>query len=72
MMTTTECVLMPNEDRVVKLLRERGASSLDDLPRLAGLDWVTVFSIIDRLSRAGSVVLKRNGADYRVSLEKGT
>lgn len=72
MMTTTGHAFMPNEDRVVQQLRECGASLLEDLPQLAGLDWVTVFSIIDRLSRAGSVVLRRSGADYRVSLEKGT
>jgi predicted transcriptional regulator len=62
---------MPNEDRVVERLRECGASSLEDLTRLPGMDWVTVFSIIDRLNRAGFVVLERNGSDYRVSLEKG-
>jgi hypothetical protein len=64
--------MMPNEDRIVQRLRECGASSLEDLTQLPGLDWVTVFSIIDRLNRAGFVVLKRNGTDYRVSLEKGT
>jgi predicted transcriptional regulator len=63
---------MPNEDRVMQRLRECGASSLEDLTRLPGLDWVTVFSIIDRLNRTGFVVLKRNGTDYHVSLEKGT
>jgi DNA-binding MarR family transcriptional regulator len=63
--------VMPNEDSVVQRLRECGASSLEDLTRLPGLDWVAVFAIIDRLSRAGFVVLERNGADYRVSLEKG-
>jgi DNA-binding MarR family transcriptional regulator len=62
---------MPNEDRVLERLRECGASSLEDLTRLPGMDWVTVFSIIDRLNRAGFVVLERNGSDYRVSLEKG-
>lgn len=63
---------MTSEDRVVQWLTERGASSLEDLTRLPGLDWVTVFSVVDRLNRAGLVVLKRTGADYRVSLEKGT
>ncbi|MEY4704285.1 MAG: hypothetical protein RL042_481 [Nitrospirota bacterium] len=64
--------IMSNEDRVVQRLRECGASSLEDLARLPGLEWVTAFSIVDRLSRAGFVVLERNGADYLVSLEKGT
>jgi DNA-binding MarR family transcriptional regulator len=72
MMITTDHAFMPNEDRIVTLLRECGASSFEDLIRLTGLDWVTAFSIIDRLSRAGLVVLRRHGADYRVSLEKGT
>jgi len=57
---------------VVQLLRERGASSFEELTRLPGLDWVTVFSVVDRLNRTGRVVLKQTGADYRVSLEKGT
>jgi hypothetical protein len=64
--------VMSNEDYVVQRLRECGESSLEDLARLPGLDWVAVFSIIDRLNRAGFVVLERNGADYLVSLEKGT
>jgi DNA-binding IclR family transcriptional regulator len=70
MMTTTDHAFMPNEDRIVTLLRESGARSLDDVSQLAGLDWVTAFSIIDRLSRAGSVVLRKHGADYRVSLQR--
>lgn len=72
MMTAIDHVMKPNEDCVVQRLRECGASSFEDLTRLPGLDWVTVFSVVDRLNRAGLVVLKRTGADYRVSLEKGT
>jgi hypothetical protein len=72
MMTTTDHACMPNEDRLVTLLREYGARSFDDLTQLAGLDWVTAFSIIDRLSRDGSVILRKQGTDYRVSVEKGT
>jgi hypothetical protein len=72
MATAIDRAALPNEDRVVQRLRECGVSSLEDLTRLPGLDWVTVFSIVDRLNRAGFVMLKKNGADYRVSLEKGT
>jgi hypothetical protein len=72
MATTIDHAVMLNEDWVVQRLRACGESSLEDLTRLPGQDWVTVFSIVDRLNRAGFVVLKRNGADYRVSLEKGT
>jgi predicted transcriptional regulator len=71
MATLHDCAVILNEDSVVQRLRECGASSFEDLTRLPGLDWVTVFSVVDRLNRAGLVVLKRTGADYRVSLEKG-
>ncbi|MDO8355747.1 MAG: hypothetical protein Q7U76_05090 [Nitrospirota bacterium] len=72
MATSIDRAVMSNEDCVVQRLRECGASSFEDLARLPGLDWVTVFSVVDRLNRAGLVVLERTGADYRVSLEKGT
>jgi len=72
MATAIDSAAIPNEDRVVQRLRECGASSLEDLTRLPGLDWVAVFSIVDRLNRTGLVVLKKNGTDYRVSLEKRT
>lgn len=72
MATSIDHAVMSNEDCVIQRLRECGASSLEDLTRLPGLDWVTVFSIVDRLNRGGFVVLKRNGADYLVALEKGT
>lgn len=72
MTTAIDRAVTPNEDRMVQWLRECGASSLEDLTRLPGLDWVTVFSIVDRLNRAGFVRLEKHGADYRVSLVKGT
>lgn len=71
MTTTLETAVLSKEDCVIQRLRACGESSLEDLTRLPGLDWATVFSIIDRLSRAGFVVLERSGTDYRVSLEKG-
>lgn len=71
MKTMTDHAGLPNEHRVLQRLRESGDSSLEDLPRMTGLDWVTVFAIVDRLNRAGLVALEKIGADYRVSLEKG-
>lgn len=70
--TTTDHALMPNEDCVVQRLRERGTSSLENVPLLTRLDGVTTFAFIDRLSRTGSVVLKRNEAEYRVPWEQRT
>lgn len=72
MATSLDHAVLSNENSVVQRLRECGASSFEDLTRLPGLDWVTVFSVVDRLNRTGLVVLTRTGADYRVSLEKGT
>lgn len=72
MAATNDHAVTPNEDRVVQRLRECGTSSLEEISRSAGVDWVTAFSIIDRLSRVGSVVLRKHGADYQVSLERGT
>lgn len=65
-----ECDVMPNEDRVLHELDERGSCSLEDLPELVGLDWGAVFSVVDRLSRAGQVTLRRHGAGYLVSTVK--
>lgn len=72
MATSIDRAVISNEACVVQRLRESGASSLEDLTHLPGLDWATVFSIVDRLNRAGFVVLERIGADYRVSLERRT
>jgi predicted transcriptional regulator len=72
MATSHDRAVLSNENSVIQRLRECGASSFEDLTRLPGLDWVTVFSVVDRLNRIGLVALTRTGADYRVSLEKGT
>lgn len=72
MATSYDRAVLSNEECVVQRLRECGPSSFEDLTRLPGLDWVRVFSVVDQLNRAGLVALKRTGADYRVSLEKGT
>ncbi len=72
MATSHDRAVLSNENNVIQRLREYGASSFEDLTKLPGLDWVTVFSVVDRLNRRGLVVLNRTGADYRVSLEKGT
>lgn len=70
-MATSDRTGLSNEECVVQRLRAGGASSLEDLTRLPGLDWVAAFSIVDRLNRAGLVMIERNGIEYRVSMEKG-
>lgn len=72
MATTSNGQMTSYEKRVTRSLREYGTTSFEELPRLAGLDWVTVFSIVDRLARTGSVVLTKHGLEYRVALENRT
>ncbi len=58
---------------VLAILRQAGSQTIDRLSFEAGLDWSQTFSIIDRLSRAGSVTLHRRGRfDYHVSLGRPT
>ncbi len=61
---------MRNEELILQQLRARGECSLEELPRLTGLDWATVFAVVDYLNRAGVVVLKKERSDYRVTLER--
>jgi DNA-binding IclR family transcriptional regulator len=61
---------VPNEEVILRHLRARGECLLEELPRLTGLDWATVFAIVDHLNRAGLVVLKKERWDYRVIMER--
>jgi len=58
-----------DEDMVLAILRQTGPQTLDDLSSTTGLDWGQTFSVIDRLSRSGSVALHRGSrCEYHVSL----
>jgi hypothetical protein len=51
------------ESRLLGLLRERGAQTMDELPSLfPTVSWSQVFLAVDRLSRTGSVSLRKIGA----------
>jgi len=57
------------EDMVLAILRQAGPQTLDRLSSVAGLDWGQTFLVIDRLSRVGSVTLRRGGrCEYHVFL----
>jgi hypothetical protein len=56
------------ELRLLRLLCERGAQTMDQLTSLFPMvSWSQVFLAVDRLSRTGSVSLRKTGAyEYRV------
>ena len=56
------------ERRLLALLRERGAQTMDQLTSLfPAVSWSQVFLAVDRLSRTGSVSLRKIGAyEYQV------
>lgn len=54
---------------VIEILRQEGEQTLESLSYRSGLGWAQVFGEIDRLSRTGTVWLRRStGSDYYVSL----
>ncbi len=57
---------------VLTALRAGGPHTLDTLPRLAGMNWSDVFAVIDELSRSGTIVLRRVGRDYHISLHEAS
>ncbi len=59
-----------NEETAVLTLFERQApQSFEELMTLSGLSASQVLLVVDRLSREGSVVLRKSGPDYFVALE---
>jgi hypothetical protein len=60
------------DETVLAILRQDGPQTLDTLSAATGLEWGQTFLIVDRLSRVGSVSLRRAGAcEYRISVGIG-
>lgn len=58
-----------NEDAtLLRLLAGRAPQTFEGLMALSGLSASQVLLVVDRLSRAGAVVLRKSGADYSVAL----
>lgn len=58
-----------NAEAVVLTLLERQApQTFEELMALSGLSASQVLLVVDRLSRVGSVELRKSGPDYSVSL----
>ena len=57
------------DESVLISLNRYGPQTLDQLTNtLAEFTWAQIFGSVDRLSRAGQVVLKQAGRDYHVAL----
>jgi hypothetical protein len=57
------------DDLVLAILRQTGPQTLDTLSSVTGFEWGQTFSIVDRMSRAGSIALRRAGAcEYQISV----
>ena len=57
------------DESVLISLNRYGPQTMDQLANtLAELTWAQIFGSVDRLSRAGQVVLKQAGRDYHVAL----
>lgn len=56
------------ETALLTLLRRQVPQSFEELMALSGLSASQVLLVVDRLSREGTVVLRKSGLDYSVAL----
>ncbi len=56
------------ETAVLTLLERQAPQTFEELMVLSGLSASQVVLVVDRLSRAGTVVLRKTGPDYSVAL----
>ncbi len=56
------------EATVLTLLAGHAPQTFEGLMALSGLSASQVLLVVDRLSRAGTVVLRKSGTDYSVAL----
>ncbi len=56
------------ESAVLTLLEQQAPQTFEKLMALSGLSASQVLLVVDRLSRRGSVILRKSGPDYSVGL----
>ena len=56
------------EDKLLAVLEQQAPQTFEELMVLSGLSASQVLLVVDRLSCAGSVVLRKCGPDYSVAL----
>ena len=59
-----------SEGLLIQALQRSGPQTIEALSLTSGLSWSQVFMAIDRLSRSGTVALRRSGqGEYQVSVK---
>ena len=67
-----DMMLSASQERLLKILRDRGPQTLDTLCELPGLTWAQVLLAVDHLSRSRDVCIEPIGPrEYQVSLAEG-
>ncbi len=52
------------DEKLIATLKRRGPMTIEELSSQAGVSWAQMFAAVDRLSRAGIVLLRRIGPEY--------
>lgn len=55
------------DEMLIASLKKRGPLTIEALAAESGMSWAQMFSAVDRLSRAGTVSLRRIGSAYQVA-----
>ncbi len=58
------------DEKLVAELKRRGPLTIEELSSQSGLSWAQMFAAVDRLSRAGHVLLRRMGPEYLVAYHR--
>ena len=67
-----DMTLTASEERLLRILRERGPQTLDRLCELPEFTWTQVLLAVDHLSRSRNVCIEPIGPrEYQVSLSEG-
>ena len=65
-------MLSMSQERLLKILREKGPQTLDALCELPEFTWAQVLLAVDHLSRSRDVLIEPIGQrEYQVSLTEG-
>lgn len=58
------------DEKLVAELKRTGPLTIEELSSQSGMSWAQMFAAIDRLSRAGAVLLRRTGSEYQVTYNR--
>lgn len=58
------------DEKLIAALKREGPLTIEELSSQSGMSWAQMFSAVDRLSRAGTVLLRRIGPAYQVAYNR--